>query len=58
MIEVSEAMKGRLKNITPFALTGAQKRVVGEVFGDLKSGSMMNRLIQGDVGVVRPSSRF
>ncbi|MBK7510761.1 MAG: ATP-dependent DNA helicase RecG [Chloracidobacterium sp.] len=50
VIEVSEAMKGRLKNITPFALTGAQKRVVGEVFGDLKSGSMMNRLIQGDVG--------
>ncbi len=34
----------------PFALTEAQKRVVREIFGDLKSGHQMNRLLQGDVG--------
>lgn len=34
----------------PFDLTGAQKRVVREIFADLKSGRQMNRLVQGDVG--------
>ncbi len=34
----------------PFELTGAQKRVIRELFTDLKSGKQMNRLIQGDVG--------
>ena len=34
----------------PFALTQAQKRVVKEIFHDLRSGKQMNRLLQGDVG--------
>lgn len=34
----------------PFDLTNAQKRVIKEAFGDLKSGQQMNRLLQGDVG--------
>ncbi len=34
----------------PFELTDAQKRVVREIQGDLRSGSQMNRLLQGDVG--------
>lgn len=34
----------------PFELTGAQKRVIKEIFTDLKSGKQMNRLLQGDVG--------
>ena len=34
----------------PFALTGAQKRVMKEVRADLLSGRQMNRLVQGDVG--------
>ncbi len=34
----------------PFELTGAQKRVIREVFEDFKSGKQMNRLLQGDVG--------
>ena len=38
------------ENHLPFDLTGAQKRVIKEIFGDLKSGKQMNRLIQGDVG--------
>ena len=34
----------------PFDLTGAQKRVIKEIYGDLYSGKQMNRLLQGDVG--------
>ena len=34
----------------PFALTGAQKRVLKEIRKDLGSGRQMNRLLQGDVG--------
>ncbi|MES2558938.1 MAG: ATP-dependent DNA helicase RecG [Bacteroidota bacterium] len=34
----------------PFELTNAQKRVIKEIRGDVKSGKQMNRLLQGDVG--------
>ena len=34
----------------PFALTGAQKRVMREIRQDVCSGRQMNRLLQGDVG--------
>ncbi|MCU0326991.1 MAG: hypothetical protein MUF45_17410, partial [Spirosomaceae bacterium] len=34
----------------PFDLTNAQKRVIKEIFADLRSGRQMNRLLQGDVG--------
>jgi len=34
----------------PFALTDAQKKVIKEIYADLKSGMQMNRLLQGDVG--------
>lgn len=34
----------------PFQLTGAQKRVMHEIQGDMRSGQQMNRLLQGDVG--------
>jgi ATP-dependent DNA helicase RecG len=34
----------------PFDLTKAQRRVLREIYGDLKSGHPMNRLLQGDVG--------
>lgn len=37
-------------NHLPFTLTNAQKRVIKEVYADLKSGNQMNRLLQGDVG--------
>lgn len=36
--------------ILPYPLTGAQKRVIREIYADLKSGMQMNRLLQGDVG--------
>ena len=50
VIEITDATKERLKNILPFTLTGAQKKVIGEIFADLKSDAPMNRLVQGDVG--------
>lgn len=34
----------------PFKLTGAQKRVFGEISRDLESPKPMHRLVQGDVG--------
>ena len=34
----------------PFELTGAQKKVIKEIYRDMKSGVQMNRLLQGDVG--------
>jgi len=34
----------------PFALTAAQKRVLGQIFDDLARGRPMNRLLHGDVG--------
>ncbi len=33
-----------------FEFTDGQKRAVNEIFSDMKSGSVMNRLMQGDVG--------
>ncbi|RYY86890.1 MAG: ATP-dependent DNA helicase RecG [Chitinophagaceae bacterium] len=38
------------KEHLPFALTGAQKRVLKEIRTDTASGHHMNRLLQGDVG--------
>lgn len=38
------------KHHLPFTLTDAQKRVIKEIYADMKSGRQMNRLLQGDVG--------
>ncbi len=38
------------KDHLPFSLTDAQKKVIKEIYIDLKSGKQMNRLLQGDVG--------
>ena len=40
----------KLEQELPYSLTGAQKRALEEVYTDLESGAVMNRLIQGDVG--------
>jgi len=34
----------------PFQLTEAQKKVIREIYADMRSGKQMNRLLQGDVG--------
>ncbi len=41
-------LRGRLH--LPFALTGAQRRSIAEIEGDLAQGAPMLRLLQGDVG--------
>ena len=38
------------KNHLPFDLTGAQKRVIHDIYKDFCTGRQMNRLLQGDVG--------
>jgi ATP-dependent DNA helicase RecG len=38
------------RNALPFAMTGAQERVLGEILGDIRTDKPMARLLQGDVG--------
>ena len=49
MAAVGEAFNACYKAL-PYALTGAQKRVIREIREDMRSGHQMNRLLQGDVG--------
>jgi len=44
------SLKHRFHSLLPFALTGAQKRVIEEIETDLQAPVAMNRLLQGDVG--------
>ena len=39
-----------LKQVLPFHPTPAQKRVLGEIVGDMRNAQPMRRLLQGDVG--------
>jgi ATP-dependent DNA helicase RecG len=39
-----------MREVLPFDLTGAQKRALAEIGGDLGSGAPMQRLLLGDVG--------
>jgi ATP-dependent DNA helicase RecG len=48
--KVGALFNGFYNNYLPFALTGAQKRVLKEIRKDTGSGKQMNRLLQGDVG--------
>ena len=51
---ISFSMNGNLLDkfyaSLPFALTGAQSRVIAEIQKDLLAATAMNRLLQGDVG--------
>ncbi len=49
MPKVGEAFNA-CYNALPYALTGAQKKVIKEIRSDMMSGHQMNRLLQGDVG--------
>ena len=48
--KVGEPFHYFYNNNLQFELTGAQKRVVREIYADMGSGKQMNRLLQGDVG--------
>jgi ATP-dependent DNA helicase RecG len=47
---VGERVNHFYKEILPFVLTEAQKRVIKEIRIDTQRGVQMNRLVQGDVG--------
>jgi ATP-dependent DNA helicase RecG len=49
-IRVDDAIREQVRQILPFRLTAAQKRVVREIAADLCSDAPMYRLLQGDVG--------
>lgn len=46
----NKALVTKYLNSLSFELTGAQKRVITEIYKDLNKGKIVNRLIQGDVG--------
>jgi len=48
-LEVGGALE-ELRGVLPFALTGAQERVIGEMLDDLSRPEAASRLIHGDVG--------
>jgi len=45
-----EKLNGFIDAVFPFPLTGAQRRVIEDIRGDLTKPVPMNRLLQGDVG--------
>ncbi len=45
-----EKLWDQIHRMLPFELTGAQKRVIQEIWSDMELASPMNRLVQGDVG--------
>lgn len=49
VMEVSPEVERFIEKL-PFTLTGAQKKVWGEIARDLSSDTVMSRLVQGDVG--------
>ncbi|HEY6062163.1 MAG TPA: ATP-dependent DNA helicase RecG [Chitinophagaceae bacterium] len=48
--KVGDLFNDFYKHHLPFALTGAQKKVIKEIRTDTARGKQMNRLLQGDVG--------
>lgn len=49
-LSIDEAALAQFQASLPYELTGAQKRVIDELAGDMGQGTPMNRLLQGDVG--------
>jgi ATP-dependent DNA helicase RecG len=49
-LPMTSATQEDFEKIVPFNLTGAQKRVLNEIYTDISRTIPMNRLVQGDVG--------
>jgi ATP-dependent DNA helicase RecG len=49
-LHIDEKALERFIQSLPFELTGAQKKVIGEIKNDLSGNVKMSRLLQGDVG--------
>jgi ATP-dependent DNA helicase RecG len=50
VIKIDDTVKRAVSSVLPFKLTNAQRKVVVQIFNDMKSTKPMNRLLQGDVG--------
>ena len=50
VFEISSEYTKAFYESLPFELTSAQKRVIAEIERDMSGGTVMNRLLQGDVG--------
>ena len=48
--ETGPGVREAIKRVLPFHPTAAQKRVLGEIVGDMRKPQPMRRLLQGDVG--------
>jgi len=49
-MESGPELIGKIKQLLPFPLTGAQEKVLGEIAADMARPRPMSRLLQGDVG--------
>jgi len=49
-LSIAPGLLERFESSLPFALTAAQRRVIGELWSDMARAAPMNRLLQGDVG--------
>jgi ATP-dependent DNA helicase RecG len=50
VLRADKLLDERIRKRFPFELTHAQQKVIWEILHDVKSGTPMNRLLQGDVG--------
>jgi ATP-dependent DNA helicase RecG len=50
VIKIDNRVTSAVSSVLPFKLTPAQRKVVLQIFNDMKSAAPMNRLLQGDVG--------
>lgn len=48
--EDEQSLEEQARKMLPFEMTGAQQRVVDEIWTDMRKPAPMNRLVQGDVG--------
>ncbi|HET9624001.1 MAG TPA: ATP-dependent DNA helicase RecG [Kofleriaceae bacterium] len=55
---IPRGLDAELARALPFTPTGAQRRAIAEIAGDLARPSPMNRLLQGDVGAGKTAVAF